>query len=76
MTEYHLYVYQSVKSMSLPIGVLRSMEAESNCAVTHPTLTFHCIVNLCVPFVKLFCFTFCMLFYVSLGIFVMYVRVP
>jgi hypothetical protein len=28
--------------MPLPIGVLRSWEAESNCAVTHPTLTFHC----------------------------------
>jgi hypothetical protein len=27
--------------MPLPIGVLRSGSVESNCGVTHPTLTFH-----------------------------------
>jgi hypothetical protein len=34
-------IYQSVKSMPRPIGVLYSRRAESNCAVTHPTVTYH-----------------------------------
>jgi hypothetical protein len=38
-----LLIYQFVRSMPLPIGVLCCKRAESNCAVTHPTLTFHIV---------------------------------
>jgi hypothetical protein len=51
-------MYQFDKLLPLPIGVLCSKRAESNCAVTRPTLTFHRVAYLGVPLVKLFCLSF------------------
>jgi hypothetical protein len=37
------YLYHFVESMPLLIGVLCSRRAESNCAVTHPNVTYRCV---------------------------------
>jgi hypothetical protein len=41
MTACRWYLYQSAKSMPLPIGALCRRRAESYCAVIHPTVTCH-----------------------------------
>jgi hypothetical protein len=37
------YLYQFIKSIRLPIGVLCGRRAESNCLVTHPNLTYNLV---------------------------------
>jgi hypothetical protein len=55
--------------MPLPIGVLCSRRAGSNCAVTHPTATTHRVAKPGVPAANLLWFLFCIFCesYVSLS---------
>jgi hypothetical protein len=72
MTVCRWYLYQFVKSIPLPIVVLCSRRAKSNCAVTHPTLTCRHFVFPGVPVVYFTFFLACSSLR-NLGVHMMYV---